>query len=188
MPTHPIRYTLTLALTLSAAHPERVRKLVLVSPLRDGLQIRSMDARTRAALGPAGAARISALSTAQGTLRDPRALRDLFGALGRMWWARPPSPALLDALTRSVQYHGTADASFLAQLVLWDGRTVARTVRAPTLVIAGAADLSCLPTESRQIADSLAHGRFVEIAAAGHLPFVEQPTAFLNVVRTFIAD
>lgn len=176
------------ALTLAASHPEHVRKLVLVSPLRDGLQIRSMGDRTRNVLGASGAAAIANLSTAQGTLRDPRQLKTLFAALGPMWWAQPPSPSLLDSLTRSVQYHGTADENFLAQLVLWDGRAVARNVRAPTLVIAGSADRTTLPIESRQIADSLAHGRFAEIPAAGHLPFVEQSQRFLMVLRPFIAE
>jgi proline iminopeptidase len=177
-----------ISLTLAASHPERVRKLVLIAPLRDGLQIRSLGARTRATLGPAGAAAIGALSTAQGTLRDPRQLRALFAALGPMWWARPPSDALLDSLTRSVQYHGVTDGNFLAQLVLWDGRAVARNVRTPTLVVGGALDKTCLPIESRELADSLPHGQYAEIAQAGHLPFVEQPQRFVSLVRAFVTE
>ncbi len=176
----------TIALELAAAHPERVRKLVLIDPLRDGRQLRAMATRSREALGEEGSRALAALSTPQGTLRDPRQLNALFRALGPLWWARPQPPALIDRLARDVRYRAEPDEHFLVQLVLWDGLRVARQVRADTLVVSGAEDRTFTSAESRALADTIAHGRFVEIAGAGHLPFVEQRAAFTAAVRDFL--
>ncbi len=178
----------TVALELAAAHPERVRRLLLIDPLRDGAQLAAMGDRTRAVLGPAGQRAIAELSTPQGTLRDPRQLPALFRALGPLWWASPPTPALVDRLARDVRYRAEADEHFLLQLQRWDGLAVARQVRAETLVVSGAQDRTFTPEESRTIADTVAHGRFVAIEGAGHLPFVERRAAFVAAVRPFLRE
>lgn len=174
------------ALELAATHPERVRKLVLVSPVRDGRQVRAMGERARQVLGEAGTRELASLSTAQGTLRDPRQLPALFRALGPLWWAQPQPPSVTDALARHVRYRPEADEHFLVQLEAWDGRRTAQRVRAECLIVSGAQDRSFTAEESRSLADVLAHGRFVEVAAAGHLPFVEQHAAFVHAVRSFL--
>ncbi len=175
-----------IALELAATHPERVRKLVLISPIRDGQQLRAMGARAREVLGESGARELASLSTPQGTLRDPRQLSALFRALGPLWWASAPSQATLDQLTRDVRYRAQTDEHFLVQLLSWDGTRAARDVRAPTMVIAGAMDRTFTPAESRSIADTVAHGRFVQIERAGHLPFVEQRERCAAVIEEFL--
>jgi len=174
------------ALEFAAAHPDQVRRLVLIAPVRDGVQIRSIGVRTREVLGESGANALRALTTPQGTLRDPRQLSQLFRTLGSLWWASPPSAATLETITRSVRYRPSADEHFLVQLLNWDGRRVARDVRASTLVLSGAQDRTFLPSESREIADTVAHGRFVEIEGAGHLPFVEKPTEVAQAIESFL--
>lgn len=176
-----------IALTLAARHPEVVRRLVLVSPLRDGEQVRAVARRSREALGEAGWATIRGLSTPQGTLRDARSLPRLFRGLGRMWWHRPPSDATIEAMTRGMRYRPEADANFLAAAQRFDGRTLAPDVRAPTLVLSGDDDLTFRAEESRALAELLPHGRYHEVASAGHLPFIEQQAAFLRAVNDFLA-
>lgn len=175
------------ALTLAARHPEVVRRLVLVAPLRDGEQVRAVGRRSREVLGEAGWAEIRALSTPQGTLRDARSLPRLFRGLGRMWWHRPPSEATVQAMTRTMVYRAEADANFLAAAQRFDARALAPEVRAPTLVLSGDDDNTFRPEESRALAELLPHGRYVEVAAAGHLPFVEQPSSFVRAVNDFLA-
>ncbi|MBL8678440.1 MAG: alpha/beta hydrolase [Myxococcales bacterium] len=175
-----------IALELAATHPECVRRLVLVSPVRDGRQLRAMPERARVALGESGVRELASLSTPQGTLRDPRDLVKLFRTLAPMWWAQSPSPQAIEALARGVRYRAVADEHFLVQLRAWDGRTIAERVRAESLVISGELDRTFTPTESRSVADALAHGRFASVAQAGHLPFVEQPRAFFGIVRGFL--
>lgn len=176
----------SIALEFAASHPDQVRRLVLIAPVRDGVQLRALGARTREALGESGANALRALTTPQGTLRDPRQLSQLFRTLGPLWWASPPSAATLDTITRSVRYRAPADEHFLLQLLSWDVQRVARDVRASTLVVSGAQDRTFLPSESRAIADTVAHGRFVEIDGAGHLPFVEKPTEVARAIESFL--
>jgi proline iminopeptidase len=175
------------ALTLAARHPEVIRRLVLVAPLRDGEQVRAVARRSREALGEAGWAAIRALSTPQGTLRDPRSLPRLFRGLGRMWWHRPPSDATVEAMARGMTYRAEADANFLAAAQRFDARSLAPDVRAPALVVSGDDDLTFRAEESRALAELLPHGRYHEVAAAGHLPFIEQPAAFVRAVNDFLA-
>jgi pimeloyl-ACP methyl ester carboxylesterase len=161
--------------------------LVLVSPLRDAAQVRAVAGRSRDALGEAGWSRVLELTTAQGTLRDARSLPLLFRRLGPMWWHAQPSDAVVDAMARRVVYRADSDANFLQDVLRWDARLVAGDVREPVLVVAGASDLTFLPSESRELAEALPHGSFLSIDGAGHLPFVERGDAFAVAVERFFA-
>jgi pimeloyl-ACP methyl ester carboxylesterase len=111
----------------------------------------------------------------------------LFRRLGRMWWHAPPSENTLRQLSQHMIYRSEADAHFLIDGARWDGRPLAGQVRAPTLVVSGASDRTFPPAQSRQLAEMLPHGTFVEIPAAGHLPFVEQPDRFIAAVERFLS-
>lgn len=175
------------ALDLAARHPERVRRLVLIDPLRDAGQIRAIPAASREVLGETGWRRILDLSTPQGTLRDPRTVTELFRRLGGMWWYRPPADAVIQRMGRDLIYRGEADAGFLIDAAGWDARARAAEVRAPALVVSGAADRTFPPADSRALAEALPHGRYAEIPAAGHLPFIEQPDRLAATVEGFLA-
>jgi proline iminopeptidase len=174
------------ALAFAARHPASVRRLLLVSPLRDAAQVRAVAERSRAALGDAGWRRVLALTTAQGTLRDARSLPELFRRLGRMWWHRPPADAVIAGMARRMVYRPESDAGFLQAILRWDARLVARDVRCPVRVLAGVSDLTFLPDESRELAEALPHGSFERVEAAGHLPFIEQPGLFLQAAEPFL--
>lgn len=178
----------TVVLELAVQYPERVRRLVLIDPMRDAGQLRTMPERTRAALGSSGWERIVAMSTPQGTLRNPRDVVELFRRLGKMWWERPPGEAVLARMGRDMLYRPEADEHFLVALAGWDGRALAAEVRAPTLVVSGSGDRTFRPEESRALAEILPHGRYAEIPDAGHCPFIEQPARFHAIVDGFLHD
>jgi len=175
-------------LELAARHPETVRKIVLVNPLRDPRQIAAIGHASREQLGEAGWQQVQALTTPQGTLRDRHRVTDLFRALGPMWWFQRPSEAILARMGRDLIYRPEADEHFLADAAVWDGRSRAREVRAPTLVLAGAADRTFPPADSRALADILPHGRYAEVTEAGHCPFIEQPERFVTLVESFFGS
>ncbi|MGI9427408.1 MAG: alpha/beta fold hydrolase [Bythopirellula sp.] len=56
----------------------------------------------------------------------------------------------------------------------------------PALVVAGADDAISTPAEMQAIATRLPQAKFVEIADAGHLSPLENPTAFNEALRAFI--
>jgi pimeloyl-ACP methyl ester carboxylesterase len=62
-----------------------------------------------------------------------------------------------------------------------------RTIAAPTLVIGFADDLLLPPHLSREVADAIPHGRYLEIANAGHLGFIERPDAVNAAALEFFA-
>lgn len=174
------------AVAFAARHPASVRRILLVSPLRDAAQVRAVADRSREALGEEGWRRVLALTTAQGTLRDPRSLPELFRRLGPMWWHRPPSDAVVAGMARRMVYRAESDAGFLQAIRRWDARLLAPEVRCPARVVAGASDRTFLPAESRGLAEALPHGSFERVEGAGHLPFIEQNERFLRAAEGFL--
>jgi proline iminopeptidase len=173
------------ALELAAQHPERVDRLVLVAPFWRPEQLAALPARTRHLLGETAWRRLRALSTPQGALRDPRSVVELFRRRGRLWWHHPPGEAVLARMGRDLRYSPAADEHFTADAQIWDGQSRARSVRARTLVVAGASDQAVEPEDARALADLLPHGDYAEVSAAGHCPFIEQPERFHTLLRAF---
>lgn len=58
----------------------------------------------------------------------------------------------------------------------------------PTLAIAGSEDGSTPPDLVRETADLIAGSRFELIRGAGHLPFVEQPQHYAEILTTFLTE
>jgi 3-oxoadipate enol-lactonase len=61
------------------------------------------------------------------------------------------------------------------------------SVKVPTLVICGADDPGTPPAENRRIAKLIPGARYEEIAAARHLPNVEQPERFNAILLGWLA-
>ena len=65
---------------------------------------------------------------------------------------------------------------------------VARTISVPTLCLVGDQDGSTPPTLVRELASLIPEADFTEIAASGHIPCVEQPDAYVSLLRNFISN
>ncbi|WP_163754229.1 alpha/beta fold hydrolase [Mycobacterium botniense] len=63
-----------------------------------------------------------------------------------------------------------------------------RAITAPALVIGFADDVLTPPHLSREVADALPNGRYLQIPDAGHLGFVERPEAVNTAALQFFAD
>lgn len=70
----------------------------------------------------------------------------------------------------------------------YDLRPHLRRIAVPTLVIVGGYDWVCPPVSGRALAAGIPDARLVQIPAAGHFSFSEEPHAFRDVVRDFIKD
>jgi pimeloyl-ACP methyl ester carboxylesterase len=64
----------------------------------------------------------------------------------------------------------------------------AKAVRAKTLVLCGAQDVATPPELARDLFNLLPDARCVEIPNAAHLPCVEQPGQFAEIVWQFFRD
>ena len=63
-----------------------------------------------------------------------------------------------------------------------------RAIAVPTLVIGFADDLPVPAYLSKEVADALPNGRYLEIPDAGHLGFIERPEAVNTAILEFFAD
>jgi 3-oxoadipate enol-lactonase len=77
-------------------------------------------------------------------------------------------------------YIGASDA-----LKVLDLKRKLKDIRVPTLFVVGALD-GPHPKEMREMAALVEGARFEEIADAGHVANLEQPTRFLKIVRAFL--
>ncbi|MBB96420.1 MAG: 3-oxoadipate enol-lactonase [Rhodobacteraceae bacterium] len=68
-----------------------------------------------------------------------------------------------------------------------DYREDLAAITQPTLVIAGSEDASTPPELVKSTAEAISGGRFEEIADAGHLPCVEQPVIFADLLKGHVA-
>jgi 3-oxoadipate enol-lactonase len=146
---------------LAILAPERVRGLVL--------------ANTAARIGTAEAWRDRAMQVREQGLA---AIADM--AMGRFFSEgfRTQSPKVVEAFRARLLASSPAGyAGCCAALRDADLRPELPRIAAPTLVVAGALDVSTPPEQMRALAAGLANSRYVELDAA-HLSNVERPAAF----------
>lgn len=67
-----------------------------------------------------------------------------------------------------------------------DSTPLLREIRVPTLVVCGDEDVITPPAEARAMAEGIAGATLSIIPKCGHLPSVETPAAFAEVVRAFL--
>ncbi|WP_176037795.1 3-oxoadipate enol-lactonase [Brucella tritici] len=64
----------------------------------------------------------------------------------------------------------------------------AKSISVPTLCLVGDQDGSTPPTLVRELASLIPEADFADIAASGHIPCVEQPDAYVSLLRNFISN
>lgn len=67
-----------------------------------------------------------------------------------------------------------------------DFQSVLADIRNPTLVMAGALDMTTPAALARQLAAGIPGAQFTEIADCGHCPQIEKPEAFVALVNDFL--
>ncbi len=158
------------ALHLWAQRPDLVRSLIL--------------ADAWAVHGEAAAALPQRLAAIDATPMEQLARERMPRVLG------PSAPAEL--VERAIaEMAGKDRASYRrSNEVLWgaDVSDIARTVRAPTLVLVGELDTVTPPALNRRLAELIPGGRFAVIPGAGHLSNQENPAEFHRLVREFLCE
>ena len=103
--------------------------------------------------------------------------------LGRKWRDHPAMPALQDMLL-STDPQGWIGCA--AAIGACDFYTTTAALTLPTLVIAGANDGTTPPDLVRETADLILGHRFALLRGVGHLPMLEQPQEFAELLRDFL--
>ena len=172
-----------LAVEFARRHPERVAALVLIAPFLHGYDLASWEAcDAEEALDD----RIAAASET-GDL-------DEVNRLELHYWLdgveQPEGRVQGEARTLMADMNGRAlrapsPGDTPDRPDLWAG---AAELDHPTLVVVGDLDLPGLRRLARELATSMRHARFAEIAGAAHCPSLDQPDALTALVASFARD
>jgi proline iminopeptidase len=182
----------------AAAHPERVTRLIFHCPASPTLALRlEMDREVQRRLNrrynDEQRNRLATVADRQAWLKatNPRAVcREMFQMILAVYVFKPESMKLFKGDVCS----GSEDAVRNQRLVnhqiwralgSWDLRSSLGAVKAPVLVIHGAADV--IPLKSSEAwAKAMPNAQLLIIDSAGHIPQIEQPEIFFKAVETFL--
>ena len=172
----------------AATNPDRVECLILVTTYLE-VTPELAEARTAARAARAGEPWFADANDAAEGMAYARGAE-----LGRL--ERLARPFAYGAWTAREREHATsadhqmsprASSRFSTVTPLAELRAGLATVTAPVLVIAGERDGMTPPLASQQVASCFANGELVELAGAGHFPWVDQPAAFRAAIELFLA-
>ena len=151
--------------------PERVERLVLCCTAPRMLKPEDFTARAEAVrargMAPIADQAIGRWFTAEFIARRPEAIAPLRAAL----------------MSSNVEgYAATCEA-----IAAMDQREGLPRIKAPTLVLAGSADVVTPPAQAEQMAKAIPGAEVVVLTGAPHIADVEQPDAFSDQVISFLA-
>jgi pimeloyl-[acyl-carrier protein] methyl ester esterase len=169
------------ALDLSAALPAGIERLALIATTPRFLAAPNWRCGTPRPL----LARLAHRLHAEGE----RAVND-FLALQVRGSAPRTAARVLAKLRAALAMHGAAcpEALMSGLVRLRDGdlRAALPMVRVPALVMAGQRDRIIRPAASRALAAALPRAQYVEVAGAGHAPFLSHPLQFARQLAGFL--
>lgn len=180
-----------LALLYAAAHPERVRSVVLVTSLARALGQEVTDEEWDAAVDifadrpwyPEARAALDALD-ALGSDAAPESVRE---AVEPFAYGRWDEAARAHAAAGRHQFHSEAaryhaDGAYTPEAT----RRALATLTAPVLVLAGEYDAGPTPARAAETAALLPRGELLVQAGAAHHPWIDDAGAFVRAVAAFL--
>jgi proline iminopeptidase len=179
-----------IALEYAAAHPDRLRTLILMNPVEPGTRFQNQLAqRQEAARTAEDSTELATLTRGEGfAARDPATVSQVFRILFRQTLRDRGRIADLDLdLAESTAKNGAEVGRLLGESMgsidWWDRL---REIQAPTLVLHGRYD----PTPSAMseaLAREIPLGRMV-VLESGHFPFLEDPDGLVSALSAFYVD
>lgn len=178
-----------LATLYAAAYPERISRLILVTPGLATIGVDGDEAQFAAALER------SAAEPWYPTARA--ALEKIFNGDLSIDAFRASRPLFYGRWDEAAQAHatvGVADRHLAARLGYFAGvdldpsgiRSALAKLAAPVLLLVGAADPMVTPAMARAAAQAFSDAAVVVQQGAGHFPWVDDPAGFAAAVNTFL--
>jgi proline iminopeptidase len=185
-----------LAVQYAAEHPERVTRLLLVSPMPLSKELlEQRRAKLNELLGPAGVARQRAMREQLPTASDAETVkicREASDLTFRLYLARPTRAKLRHAQARcdippaGIRNRPVVEVATMGSLGSWDFRSLLRRLTMPALVLEGTE--SNVPLDATRLwASALPNAQLVLVPRAGHELFLDEPAAFLRAAQEFLS-
>jgi len=175
----------------AAAHPERVRCLVLVTPTG---RLQGHDRRDVAAIRAARAGEPWYADAAEAAAAmehaPPAQQQSLVRATRPFFYGRWDERTQAHAASADRQSSKRAELGFAAGVADVDVTGLVAglsAVTAPVLVVGGERDALTGVEAVSVVAGCFPAAQTVVLPAAGHFPWVDEPVAFADAVRTFLA-
>ncbi|WP_225849450.1 alpha/beta fold hydrolase [Streptomyces sp. HPF1205] len=180
-----------LAVLYAAAHPERVRRLVLVTPNLSALGLATTgEQRRRAAAARAGEPWHPAAARALERIlaRGGEGTDEDWDAVTPLYYGRWDARAERHAAAEVAQTNEPAARAYQPAAAFDPARTKAALARlaAPVLVLAGELDPGPRPETAAEGARLFPGGRLVVQPGAGHYPWLDDPRSFTSAVAGFL--
>lgn len=173
------------ALTLAVCHPDVAGRFIFASTSAGGTGGDPSALERRAsAEGVAIAGRVFG-----GDFSDA-AMAEFFRVVVPTYLHDPGAPTageMFAAMGRSSFNTELAGYFFTHEIGRHDVRARLGEIDVPSLIIVGESDWVCAPDASRTIAAGIPGAELVILPEAGHFTFGEQPDAFADLVRRFLA-
>lgn len=182
----------------AAAHPDKIERMIFHSPgeptkaLTDKADA-ELQSRINRQFSAEQKKRYEFLSNPQNWVKasDPKAVcREFYQLLLPFYVSKAENAALLkgDVCAGSddaVRYQQFVNEQIMNSLGDWNLLPSLGAVKAPVLVIHGAADPTLVESPEAW-ASAMSNAQLLIIDGAGHLPHVEQPEIFFKAVETFL--
>jgi pimeloyl-ACP methyl ester carboxylesterase len=178
-----------LAVLYAAAYPQRVARLILMTPSLASIGVVGIDEQWLAAVErrsgepwyPAAMAAIRKAEAGDGSMENRRAYMPIL--YGR-WDDAAKAHVDVGVSERS----GPLRAGFRADGAFNPAATVAAIARltAPVLVFAGEFDANPTPETTAEGARSFPNATVIVQPGAGHFPWLDDPTAFTAAINSFL--
>jgi proline iminopeptidase len=196
-----------LATLYASKFPERVEKLLLVSPMPPAKTPywEQRIANINSLLGPQNTARLTEIRQRLPNASDTEAAalcREAFTISSQPYFVEPPRNQIAAARKRTQLIHERVElmcdappqalrnrfvvvSAVFESLGDWDFLPLLREIKVPALVVEG--EQTNVPLEAtRAWVSALPNGRLLLISNAGHVHFIEQPTVFFTAANEFL--
>ncbi|POX44045.1 alpha/beta hydrolase [Streptomyces sp. Ru71] len=179
-----------LAVRYAERHPERIGRLVLVTPsaFALGVEITAEDRLSTAGLRrdelwyPEARAALEAVTGGRAGAAD-------WEAIAPFWYGRWDDAARADHAANDTEKNHEAAAVFMGDGAFEPERTRAAlaALTASVLVLAGEFDVAAPPRAMAALAALFPHGEFVVQDGAGHMPWTDDAGRFTATVAEFLS-
>jgi proline iminopeptidase len=184
-----------LAARYAAEHPERVERLLLVSPMSPTKALADERRRVLSSLqGEAATARLREVRAKILSASDAETealCREIIGITFGQYFVNPTPDKIAHAARRcdippaASRNRYVVEAATMASIGEWDFRPMLARIRVPALVMEGSETKVPLDA-TRAWAAVMPNARLLLIPHAGHEFFVDQPAAFLRAAGQFL--